>query len=142
MDKKIILIAGVTGQDGSYLAEKLLEQGHEVHGIIRRSSSFNTERIDHIFSKLHLHYGDVTDSLNIDDIISKVKPDRIYNLAAQSHVQISFFLPLPSSIYFCAIVLIILASSCFDKCLTNISDNSFCLSSDTLESVYHINSFK
>ena len=94
MDKKIILIAGVTGQDGSYLAEKLLEQGHEVHGIIRRSSSFNTERINHIFSKLHLHYGDVTDSLNIDDIISKVKPDRIYNLAAQSHVQISFFLPL------------------------------------------------
>lgn len=89
-----ILCTGITGQDGSYLAEKLLEQGHEVHGIIRRSSSFNTSRIDHIFNKLNLHYGDLTDPLNIDDIISKVKPDRIYNLAAQSHVQISFFLPL------------------------------------------------
>jgi GDPmannose 4,6-dehydratase len=88
------LITGITGQDGSYLAEKLLTQGHEVHGIIRRSSSFNTGRIDHIFDKLHLHYGDITDSLNIDDIINKVKPDRIYNLAAQSHVQISFSLPL------------------------------------------------
>lgn len=88
------LITGITGQDGSYLAEKLLKQGHEVHGIIRRSSSFNTERIDHIFDQLHLHYGDLTDSLCIDDIICKVKPDRIYNLAAQSHVQISFFLPL------------------------------------------------
>lgn len=88
------LLTGITGQDGSYLAEKLLSQGHEVHGIIRRSSSFNTERIDHIFDKLHLHYGDLTDSLCIDDIICKVKPDRIYNLAAQSHVQISFFLPL------------------------------------------------
>jgi len=89
-----ILCTGITGQDGSYLAEKLLEQGHEVHGIIRRSSSFNTGRIDHIFDQLHLHYGDITDSLCIDDIICKVKPDRIYNLAAQSHVQISFFLPL------------------------------------------------
>src|SRR5574344_2191465 len=89
-----ILITGITGQDGSYLAEKMLDLGHEVHGIIRRSSSFNTPRIDHIFDKLILHYGDLTDSLNIDDIISKVKPDRIYNLAAQSHVQISFFLPL------------------------------------------------
>jgi len=89
-----ILITGISGQDGSYLAEKLLNQGHEVHGIIRRSSSLNTGRIDHIFDKLHLHYGDITDSLNIDDIINKVKPDRIYNLCAQSHVQISFFLPL------------------------------------------------
>jgi GDPmannose 4,6-dehydratase len=89
-----ILCTGITGQDGSYLAEKLLAQGHEVHGIIRRSSSFNTGRIDHIFNKLTLHYGDVTDSLSIDDIICKVKPDRIYNLAAQSHVQISFNLPL------------------------------------------------
>jgi len=94
MNKKIILITGITGQDGSYLAEKLLEQGHEVHGIIRRSSSFNTSRINHIFDSLQLHYGDVTDPLSIDDIIRKVKPDRIYNLAAQSHVQISFFLPL------------------------------------------------
>ena len=89
-----ILITGITGQDGSYLAEKLLSQDHEVHGIIRRSSSFNTGRIDHIFDKLHLHWGDITDSLNIDDIINEVKPDRIYNLAAQSHVQISFSLPL------------------------------------------------
>jgi GDPmannose 4,6-dehydratase len=89
-----ILITGITGQDGSYLAEKLLAQGHEVHGIIRRSSSFNTERINHIFDQLQLHYGDLTDSLCIDDIICKVKPDRIYNLAAQSHVQISFYLPL------------------------------------------------
>jgi len=89
-----ILITGITGQDGSYLAEKLLDQGHEIHGIIRRSSSFNTSRIDHIFDDLVLHYGDLTDSLSIDDIINKVKPDRIYNLAAQSHVQISFSLPL------------------------------------------------
>jgi GDPmannose 4,6-dehydratase len=89
-----ILCTGITGQDGSYLAEKLLEQGHEVHGIIRRSSSFNTERIDHIFNKLHLHWGDITDSLCIDDIIHEVMPDRIYHLAAQSHVQISFALPL------------------------------------------------
>lgn len=89
-----ILITGITGQDGSYLAEKLLTQGYEVHGIIRRSSSFNTGRIDHIFDKLQLHYGDITDSLSIDDIICKIKPDRIYNLAAQSHVQISFSLPL------------------------------------------------
>ena len=89
-----ILITGISGQDGSYLAEKLLEQGHEVHGIIRRSSSFNTGRIDHIFDKLQLHWGDITDSLNIDDIISKVKPDRIYHLGSQTHVQISFFLPL------------------------------------------------
>ena len=91
---KVALITGVTGQDGSYLAEKLLEQGHEVFGIIRRSSSFNTDRIDHIFDKLNLEYGDLTDALNIESIISKIKPDRIYNLAAQSHVGISFNLPL------------------------------------------------
>jgi GDPmannose 4,6-dehydratase len=89
-----ILITGISGQDGSYLAEKLLDQGHEVHGIVRRSSSFNRERIEHIRNKLNLHYGDLTDALNIDDIIYKVKPDRIYNLAAQSHVHISFKLPL------------------------------------------------
>jgi len=89
-----ILITGITGQSGSYLAEKLLEQGHEVHGIVRRSSSFNRERIEHIRTKLNLHYGDITDALNIDDIIANVKPDRIYNLAAQSHVHISFKLPL------------------------------------------------
>lgn len=91
---KKILITGITGQDGSYLAEKLLAEGHEVHGIIRRSSTFNTSRIDHIFDKLHLHFGDITDPLNIDDVIHRIKPDRIYNLAAQSHVAISFELPL------------------------------------------------
>lgn len=89
-----ILITGITGQSGSYLAEKLLDQGHEVHGIVRRSSSFNRERIEHIRTKLNLHYGDITDALNIDNIISEIKPDRIYNLAAQSHVHISFQLPL------------------------------------------------
>ena len=90
---KKVLITGITGQDGSYLAELLLGLGYEVHGIIRRSSSFNTGRINHIFDKLHLHYGDLTDSLNVDSIISSVKPDEIYNLAAQSHVQVSFELP-------------------------------------------------
>ena len=90
---KKALIAGITGMDGSYLAELLLAKKYEVHGIIRRSSSFNTGRIDHIFDQLHLHYGDLTDSLNIDSIINSVKPDEIYNLAAQSHVQVSFELP-------------------------------------------------
>lgn len=89
-----ILITGISGQDGSYLAEKLLNQGHKVHGIVRRSSSFNRERIEHIRRKINLHYGDITDALNIDNIIAKIKPDRIYNLAAQSHVHISFQLPL------------------------------------------------
>ena len=93
MKKKIGLILGVTGQDGSYLAELLLEKNYEVHGIIRRSSSFNTQRIDHIFDKINLHYGDITDTLSIEHIIQKVKPDEIYNLAAQSHVQVSFELP-------------------------------------------------
>ena len=91
--KKIGLIVGITGQDGSYLAELLLEKGYEVHGIIRRSSYPNTQRIDHIFERLHLHYGDVTDPVSLTSIISKVQPDEIYNLAAQSHVQISFELP-------------------------------------------------
>jgi GDPmannose 4,6-dehydratase len=90
---KKTLIFGITGQTGSYLAEFLLEKGYEVHGVIRRSSSFNTNRIDHIFNKLKLHYGDVTDSLSVDNIIQKIKPDEIYNLSAQSHVQISFELP-------------------------------------------------
>lgn len=92
MNKKA-LITGITGQDGSYLAELLLEKGYEVHGVVRRSSSFNTGRIDHIFNKLHLHYGDLTDSLSIDQIIHKVKPDEIYHLAAQSHVRVSFDVP-------------------------------------------------
>ena len=87
------LISGVTGQDGSYLAELLLKKGYEVHGIIRRTSSFNTGRIDHIFDQLHLHYGDLTDSLNIVSIIKEVEPDEIYNLGAQSHVKVSFEMP-------------------------------------------------
>ena len=99
MTKKA-LITGITGQDGSYLTELLLEKGYEVHGIIRRSSSFNTERIDHIYSdphientRLFLHYGDLSDSSNICRIIEKVEPDEIYNLGAQSHVRVSFDTP-------------------------------------------------
>ncbi len=97
---KKALISGITGQDGSYLTEILLEKGYEVHGIIRRSSSFNTARIDHIFNdpKLHdnrffLHYGDVTDASNINRLLEKIEPDEIYNLAAQSHVKVSFEVP-------------------------------------------------
>lgn len=94
---KKALITGITGQDGSYLAEFLLEKGYEVHGIKRRASSFNTERIDHIFEDLHdnnpslfLHYGDLTDSSNLIRLIKSIRPDEIYNLAAQSHVAVSF----------------------------------------------------
>lgn len=97
---KKALITGITGQDGSYLAEFLLEKGYEVHGIIRRSSIFNTQRIDHIFQdpheeniKLYLHYGDMTDASNLSRLIEKIKPDEIYNLAAQSHVAVSFEMP-------------------------------------------------
>ena len=93
---KKALITGITGQDGSYLAELLLEKGYEVHGIKRRSSSFNTERIDHIFENspnFYLHYGDLTDSTNIIRLINQIKPDEIYNLGAQSHVQVSFETP-------------------------------------------------
>ena len=92
---KTALITGITGQDGSYLAELLLEKGYMVHGIIRRSSSINTGRIDHIYShpNLKLHYGDVTDSLSIMNILKKYEPDEIYNLAAQSHVKVSFETP-------------------------------------------------
>ena len=92
LNKKAI-ITGITGQDGSHLAELLLEKGYEVHGIIRRSSSFNTGRIDHIFDQLKLHYGDLTDPLVISDLISKIQPDEVYNLAAQSHVKVSFEIP-------------------------------------------------
>merc|ERR1711933_62934 len=88
--RKTALITGITGQDGSYLAELLLEKEYDVHGIIRRSSSFNTARIDHIFDKVHLHYGDMVDSSNLVAIMAKVKPDEVYNLAAQSHVKVSF----------------------------------------------------
>lgn len=95
MEKKVALITGITGQDGSYLAELLLSKGYEVHGVIRRSSSINTGRIDHIYSNpdLHLHYGDVTDSLSIMNILKKHEPSEIYNLAAQSHVKVSFETP-------------------------------------------------
>ena len=87
------LITGITGQDGSYLAEFLLSKGYQVHGIIRRSSQINTHRIDPFFDKLQLHYGDMTDAASIIQIIQKVQPDEIYNLAAQSHVKVSFELP-------------------------------------------------
>ena len=97
---KVALITGITGQDGAYLAELLLEKGYEVHGIKRRSSLFNTDRIDHLYKDLHekdvkffLHYGDLTDSTNLIRIIQQVQPDEIYNLAAQSHVQVSFDTP-------------------------------------------------
>jgi GDPmannose 4,6-dehydratase len=100
MRKKIALITGVTGQDGSYLAELLLEKGYVVHGIKRRASSLNTERIDHIYQDSHeanprffLHYGDLTDSSNLTRIIKDVQPDEVYNLAAQSHVAVSFECP-------------------------------------------------
>ena len=90
---KIALITGITGQDGSYLAELLLEKGYEVHGIVRRSSLINTDRIDHIFGKISLHYGDLTDSSNLARVIKEVNPDEIYNLGAQSHVKVSFEIP-------------------------------------------------
>ena len=97
---KKALITGITGQDGSYLAEFLLEKGYEVHGIKRRSSSFNTERIDHIYedpqihhNRFYLHYGDMSDSSNLTRIIKEIEPDEIYNLAAQSHVAVSFEAP-------------------------------------------------
>eukprot|EP00400_MALV-I_sp_L67-5_P000577 gene577-101_t len=90
---KVALITGISGQDGSYLAEFLLKKGYEVHGIIRRSSSFNTGRIDHIFEKLHLHYGDLIDSTSLQTVISKCEPDEVYHLAAQSHVKVSFEMP-------------------------------------------------
>lgn len=87
------LITGVTGQDGSYLAELLLSKDYEVHGIVRRSSSLNTARIDHIFHQLHLHFGDLSDGSVLGALLSKVKPDEIYNLGAQSHVRVSFDCP-------------------------------------------------
>ena len=100
MPEKIALITGVTGQDGAYLAEFLLQKGYVVHGIKRRSSSFNTERVDHLYEDPHLpnvrffmHYGDMTDSTNLIRVIQETKPTEIYNLAAQSHVQVSFETP-------------------------------------------------
>jgi len=100
LSKNIAFITGVTGQDGSYLTEFLLEKGYEVHGLIRRSSSFNTERIDHIYQdphtpnpKLILHYGDLTDGVNMTNLIHEIQPTEVYNLGAQSHVQVSFTMP-------------------------------------------------
>jgi len=100
MERKKALITGVTGQDGAYLSELLLEKGYEVHGIKRRSSLFNTDRIDPLYEdphqesvNFHLHFGDLTDSLNLTSIIQKVQPDEIYNLGAMSHVKVSFDMP-------------------------------------------------
>ena len=90
---KVALITGITGQDGSYLAELLLEKDYEVHGIVRRSSLINTHRIDSIYDRINLHYGDLTDATNIIGVIQKVQPDEIYNLGAQSHVKVSFETP-------------------------------------------------
>lgn len=100
MKTKIALITGITGQDGSYLAELLLGKGYEVHGLIRRSSSFNTSRINHIYQdphdanpKLFLHYGDLIDGVGLTNLVREIKPDEVYNLGAQSHVQVSFSMP-------------------------------------------------
>lgn len=90
---KKALITGITGQDGSYLAELLLDKGYEVHGIIRRASTFNTERIDHIFDRLNLHFGDLSDGSSLARLLDKIVPDEIYNLGAQSHVRVSFDVP-------------------------------------------------
>jgi predicted nucleotidyltransferase len=100
MKNKTALITGITGQDGAYLAELLLEKGYEVHGIKRRASLFNTDRIDHLYEDPHkqgrkmiLHYGDLTDATNLIRVLQQVQPDEVYNLAAQSHVQVSFETP-------------------------------------------------
>jgi len=100
MTRKKALITGVTGQDGSYLVEFLLEKGYEIHGIKRRASSFNTQRVDHLYQDPHvdnknfiLHYGDLTDSSNLTRILQEVQPDEVYNLGAQSHVAVSFESP-------------------------------------------------
>ena len=101
LNQKVALITGITGQDGSYLAELLLEKGYEVHGMIRRSSSFNTDRIDHLYKdphlngvRLFLHYGDMSDSSSLNRIVEKIEPSEIYNLAAQSFVPTSWRQPL------------------------------------------------
>jgi len=90
---KVALITGITGQDGSYLAELLLEKGYEVHGIVRRASLINTHRIDHIYEQIKLHYGDLTDAMSVTNLIKDIEPDEIYNLGAQSHVKVSFEIP-------------------------------------------------
>ena len=100
-DRKKALITGITGQDGSYLAELLLAKGYEVHGIVRRSSSFNTDRLEHLYVdphtrgvKLLLHYGDLVDGIGLREILTRVQPDEVYNLGAQSHVRVSFDQPV------------------------------------------------
>jgi GDPmannose 4,6-dehydratase len=100
MKTKVAFVTGITGQDGSYLAELLLSKGYEVHGLIRRSSSFNTSRIDHIYQDIHepnpqlfLHYGDLIDGVGLTNLIREIQPDEVYNLGAQSHVQVSFSMP-------------------------------------------------
>src|SRR5205809_5383394 len=98
--RKKALITGITGQDGSYLAEFLLAKGYEVHGLVRRSSSFNTDRIDHLYkdphlpeARLFLHYGDLTDGIGLREVLTRVQPDEVFNLGAQSHVRVSFDQP-------------------------------------------------
>ena len=100
MKKKVALIFGITGQDGSYLADLLLRKKYTVHGVKRRSSSFNTGRVDHLYQDPHekirkfiLHYGDITDAISVSSLVKKIQPDEIYNLAAQSHVAVSFEVP-------------------------------------------------
>ncbi len=93
MEKKIAFITGITGQDGSYMADFLLEKGYEVHGLVRRSSTFNTQRIDHIRDRLTLHYGDMTDPFSLLWALQKAQPTEVYNFAAQSHVQVSWETP-------------------------------------------------
>ena len=100
MTRKVAFVTGVTGQDGSYLAELLLSKGYEVHGLIRRSSTFNTSRIDHIYQdphekdpKLFLHYGDLSDGVGLTNLVREIQPTEVYNLGAQSHVQVSFTMP-------------------------------------------------
>src|SRR5512147_2421453 len=101
MSKKKALITGITGQDGSYLTELLLEKGYEVHGIIRRSSSFNTGRLMHVYEDVHeksarlkLHYGDLTDANGLEKLLDQIEPNEVYNLGAQSHVRVSFDQPV------------------------------------------------
>src|SRR6201991_3461835 len=92
---KRALITGITGQDGSYLAELLLDKGYEVHGLVRRSSTMNRSRIDHLHSndRLHLHYGDLTDGVGLVNLVHQIRPEEVYNLGAQSHVKVSFSMP-------------------------------------------------
>ncbi len=101
MENKIALVTGITGQDGSYLAELLLEKGYEVHGMVRRASTFNTGRLEHLYrdqhessGKLKLHYGDLSDGTCLSNLVFSIEPDEIYNLGAQSHVRVSFDQPL------------------------------------------------